>query len=120
MSSLGEGWKRPGDPADSEPKPQASRTAIRLERERDPAAEQRRAKRVRRAKLAWIFGWPPLFVTAFVVSSQLHDSSAEVPETLNLDLTSGVTAGEFVAFLVGAGGVIVWIVGCLVLAFQES
>jgi hypothetical protein len=114
MGSLGEGWKRPGDPDDADPEPEGNRIAIASKRERSRPADGRRAK------LAWVLGWPPLFIAAFVVSTQLHDSSAEVPGTFSLDLSAGVTTGEFVAFLVGVAGVIIWIVGCLVLLFRDS
>jgi hypothetical protein len=78
----------------------------------------RRAKSGRRPTLAWIFEWPPLFITAFVVSTQLHDPAAEVPGSLSL--LNGVATGELVASFAGVAGVIIWIVGWVVLAFLDS
>jgi hypothetical protein len=119
ISSSGQGWERPGDPEAPDAGPEANRIALDPERERDRAAEARRAKLVRRAKLTWIFGWPPLFITAFVVSTFLHDSSADVdlPPGSMVAPSLGGTTGEWAAFLVGFGMASLWILGCIVLAF---
>jgi hypothetical protein len=114
------GWQRSDAPHDPESRFEGTQIEIvRPETGRDRAAGPRRAKFLRRATLAWFFGWPPLFITAFVVSTHLHDYAAEVP-TYYPNLMNGVTTGESVAFLLGVIGVVIWICGCLALLFVTS
>jgi uncharacterized membrane protein len=65
-------------------------------------------------KWAWVLGWPVVFIGAFVASTIVHDPAKE--EAFSL---AGTSTAEDVLFLVGAFGVIIWIVGCLILLIAE-
>jgi hypothetical protein len=112
MGSVGQGWKRLDNPDDADPESEGNPIWVRPGERKLPA-------NLRPVTLAWVLGWPPLFITAFVISDKLHDPSDEEPADF-LYLLNGVNTGELVAFLVGVGGVIVWIVGTLVLLFLSD
>jgi len=96
--------------------------AARREHDRiEPArteGESTRSPEMSRRKLAWIVGWPPLFVAAFVASTVVHDPADEVEGSLSLG--NGVSTTEWALFLVGFSGLVIWILGCLVLAVQGA
>jgi hypothetical protein len=67
--------------------------------------------KVSRAKLAWVLGWPLLFIAAFVASAIVHDPAKEQGGLY----LGGTSRGENVLVAVGLGGLVIWIVGCLIL-----
>jgi hypothetical protein len=68
------------------------------------------------ATLAWVLGWPPLFIAAFVASAVIHDPDDEVEGSLSL--LNGVSTTELVLFLVGLSALALWILGCLFLLIR--
>jgi hypothetical protein len=68
------------------------------------------------ATLAWVLGWPPLFIATFVASMVVHDPDDEVEGSLSL--LNGVSTTELVLFLAGISAPVLWIVGCLFLLIR--
>jgi hypothetical protein len=76
------------------------------EREAIPPAK------VSRAKLAWVLGWPPLFIAAFVASALVHEDPVGPAPLVGF---GDVSTTEWALFLVGFWGLVIWILGCLIL-----
>jgi hypothetical protein len=68
--------------------------------------------KVSRAKLAWVLGWPPLFIAAFVASALVHEDPVGPAPLVGF---SGGSTTEWALVLVGFSGVVIWILGCLIL-----
>jgi hypothetical protein len=66
-------------------------------------------------KWAWVLGWPVVFIAAFVASTIVHDPAKEQGGLY----LGGTSTSENVLFLMGAFGVIIWIVGCFILLIAE-
>lgn len=64
-----------------------------------------------RAKLAWVLGWPVVFIAAFIASTIVHDPAKEQGGLY----WGGTSRGENVLVAVGLWGLVIWIVGCFIL-----
>ena len=72
--------------------------------------------KVSRAKLAWVLGWPVVFIAAFVASAIVHDPAKEQ----GAFYIGGTSRGEDVLFAVSFVGLVIWIVGCLILLIRSG
>jgi hypothetical protein len=77
-----------------------------LEREPIPPAK------LSRAKLAWVLGWPVLFIGAFVASALVHEDPVGPAPLVGF---GDVSTAEWALFLLGFWALVIWILGCLIL-----
>jgi hypothetical protein len=71
--------------------------------------------KVSRAKLAWVLGWPVLFIGAFVASTIVHDPAKE--QALYF---GGTSRTEDVLLVLSFLGLLIWMLGCLVLLITSG
>jgi hypothetical protein len=104
--------------SDGDDAPQAAPGANRSGAINHELDEPRRRAEHRWSKLAWVMGWPPLFIGAFVASTIVHNDADEVEGSLSLG--NGVSSTEWALVLAGLGGIIIWLVGCFVIVFLDD